>query len=46
MKHKLSITVDEETVFKIMEAVRNRQFRNKSHAFEYSVNKVLEEKNE
>ena len=46
MKHKLSITVDEETVFKIMEAVRNRQFRNESHAFEYSVNKVLEEKNE
>jgi Arc/MetJ-type ribon-helix-helix transcriptional regulator len=41
MKHKLSISVDEETVFKIMEAIRNRQFRNKSHAFEFAINEVL-----
>ena len=43
MKVKLSITVDEETALKIMESVRQGKFRNKSHAFEYSVNKTLAE---
>ncbi len=41
MKHKLSISVDEETIVKIQEAMRKGKFRNKSHAFEYAVNKVL-----
>jgi len=41
MKHKLSISVDEETVVKIQEAIRKRKFRNKSHAFEYAVSEVL-----
>ena len=42
MKVKLSISVDEETALKAMEAVRKGRFRNKSHAFEYSINKALE----
>lgn len=41
MKHKISISVDEETVVKIRGAIRKRKFRNKSHAFEYAVNEVL-----
>ncbi|MBW3000469.1 hypothetical protein KY341_01180 [Candidatus Woesearchaeota archaeon] len=41
MKIKLSISVDEETVLKVMESIRQGRFRNKSHAFEYSMNKVL-----
>ncbi len=41
MKVKLSISVEEETCLKIMEYVRQGKFRNKSHAFEYSINKVL-----
>ena len=42
MKVKLSITVDEETALKAMELVRKGKFRNKSHAFEYSVNRLHE----
>lgn len=43
MKIKLSISVDEETALKVMGSIRQGRFRNKSHAFEYSINKVLEE---
>lgn len=43
MKHKLSITMDEETVLKVMGKLRNGQFRNKSHVVEYAVKKFLEE---
>lgn len=42
MKHKICISVDEETLIKVKEAVRNHVFRNKSHAFEAAVNKVME----
>jgi len=41
MKVKLSISVEEETALKIMEHVRQGKFRNKSRAFEYSINKML-----
>ena len=41
MKHKLSISVGEETVFKVREAIREGKFRNKSHAFEFAVTEVL-----
>ena len=44
-KHKISISVDEETLVKIMEGVRKGVFRNRSHAFELSVKEVME-KNE
>ncbi len=42
MKSKLSVSVDEETVMKVQEKIRQRVFRNKSHAVEYALNKVLE----
>ncbi len=42
MKHKLSVSVDEETVVKIQEKIRQRVFRNKSHAVEYALNKIME----
>jgi len=41
MKHKLSISVDEETIVKVQEALRKKLFRNKSHAFEHAINEVL-----
>lgn len=44
MKHKLSVSVDEETVVKIQEKIRQRIFRNKSHAVEYALMKILEER--
>jgi len=43
MKHKISISIDEETMFKVFEVLRSRKFRNKSHVFEYAVNKVIGE---
>ena len=42
MKHKICISVDEKTLLDIKENVRNGIFRNKSHAFEYAVKKVME----
>jgi len=42
MKHKLSISVDEETIIKVREAMRKGKFRNKSHAFEYAIKQVLD----
>ena len=43
MKHKLSITVDEDVILKMREKIREGTFRNKSHLVEYSVKKLLEE---
>lgn len=40
-KHKICISVDEKTLLRINEAIRNRRFRNRSHAFEYAVERVL-----
>ena len=42
MKHKLSITLDEETLLAMREKIRNGVFRNKSHLVEYSIKKLLE----
>jgi len=42
MKYKISISVDEGTLLKIREGIRLGKFRNRSHAFEYSINKVVE----
>ena len=42
MKYKISVSVDEETLLKVREAIRNGKFRNRSHAFEYSIQKVIE----
>jgi len=45
MKHRLSITLDEETVFLIMDKLReNRRFyKNKSNLVEYAVKKAFNE---
>ncbi len=45
-KYKVSVSVSEETILKVMEAVRNRKFRNRSHAFESAINSVLGGENE
>lgn len=42
MKIKLSIAVDEETLDIIQKHIKSKRFRNRSHAFEYSINQVLE----
>jgi Arc/MetJ-type ribon-helix-helix transcriptional regulator len=41
MKIKLSISMDDSTVALIEENVRGGRFRNKSHAIEYAVNKLI-----
>lgn len=43
MKHRLSISVDEETILKVRESIRKGIYRNKSHAFEAAVNEVMRE---
>jgi hypothetical protein len=43
MKHKICISVDEKTIIKVRECIRKGLFRNKSHAFEFAVNEVMEE---
>ena len=39
MKYKISISVDEETLLKIREHIKKGKFRNRSHAFEYAIQK-------
>lgn len=41
MKQKLSITIEEETIKLLDEAIKEGVFRNKSHVVEYSLNKTL-----
>ncbi|MFH0978373.1 MAG: ribbon-helix-helix protein, CopG family [Candidatus Woesearchaeota archaeon] len=41
MKHKLSISVDSETVDLIHKLIAEGRFRNISHALEYAVNHML-----
>lgn len=42
MKHKLSVSLDEELVQKIMSSLSTGKFRNKSHVVEFAVKKLLE----
>ncbi len=39
MKHKICICVDEETLLKVREKIHSGRFRNRSHAFEYAIQK-------
>ena len=41
MKCRISITVDEDTYFKIADAMRSRKFKTKSHLVESAVKKML-----
>ena len=43
MKHRLSVTVNEETVRQIQDKLRSGLFRNKSHIVEHAINKFLRE---
>ncbi len=42
MKHKLSISIDKETLKQLEEVLVSGKFRNKSHVVEFAVNKLLE----
>lgn len=44
MKHKTSVSFDEETILKIRELIRSGSFRNKSHVVEYAIKKLVEER--
>jgi len=41
MRHKISITVDEDTLFGVYRAMRSKKYRNKSHFFEVAAEKLL-----
>lgn len=46
MKEKMSITVDSSKIKVIEDLVERGVFRNKSHAIENALNKMLEEEDE
>ncbi len=41
MKYKISISVEEDTLDKIDKGVKDGTFRNRSHAFEFSIKKAI-----
>jgi len=41
-KHRVTISVDEDTLVKIREIIRSGNFRNRSHVFEQAVKQMLE----
>jgi hypothetical protein len=41
MKHKLSITIDEDTILRIRDKLRSKKYRNKSHFFEMAAVALL-----
>jgi Arc/MetJ-type ribon-helix-helix transcriptional regulator len=43
MKAKISISIEETSVDKLEEYVKEGQFRNKSHVIEYALNKFMKE---
>ena len=45
MRHKISITLDEDTLLKVREVVRLKTFRNRSHFFEIAASKLVNEVN-
>ena len=45
MKHKLSVTLDDELLLGIVKSLSTGKFRNKSHLVEYALKKLMEEQN-
>ena len=45
MKYKICISVDEETLLKVGAKIRSGRFRNRSHAFEYAIQKEFLDNN-
>ncbi|MBT4935350.1 hypothetical protein HOL21_04305 [Candidatus Woesearchaeota archaeon] len=43
MRHRVSITIGEDTLERIQDSLRSKTFRNKSHFFELAANKLLQE---
>jgi Arc/MetJ-type ribon-helix-helix transcriptional regulator len=43
MKHKISVSVDEKTIFQVRKLVRTGKFRNRSHAVEYALKRLQDE---
>ena len=43
MKHKVSISLDEDTILKVREKIRTGKFRNRSHAVEYALRRLIDE---
>ena len=44
MKHRISISLDEETLLKLKEKLRNSSdFRNQSHLVEEAIRRIVEE---
>lgn len=43
MKEKMSVTIDEETLKLVEKAIKEGNFRNRSHVVEFSLMKVLQE---
>ncbi|MBD3314057.1 hypothetical protein GF345_06445 [Candidatus Woesearchaeota archaeon] len=43
MKHKLSISINEDVLMKIQERLKTRDFRNQSHLFEVAAARMLED---
>jgi Arc/MetJ-type ribon-helix-helix transcriptional regulator len=46
MKQKISISIDEEKVKQLDEMLKSSRFRNKSHAVEVALEKLLEGEHE
>ncbi|MBD3312885.1 hypothetical protein GF345_00435 [Candidatus Woesearchaeota archaeon] len=42
MKHKISITIEEDILLKVFDRMRKRDFRNKSHFFEEAASRMLD----
>ncbi len=45
MKQKISVSVEEKTIKLVEQIIKTGIFRNKSHAVEFSLNKIIKEKN-
>jgi len=43
MKHKISVSIEEETLLRLREHIRTKKFRNRSHAVEYALCMLLED---
>ena len=43
MKHRVSITIDEDTLLLVRDLLRSKTFRNKSHLVECAIERYLEE---
>ncbi len=43
MKHKISVTIEEDILLRCFDKIRDKTFRNKSHMVEFALYKILNE---